>query len=134
LETWETTSVASTAKNSPSRSSYAAYDSSQRRFDPSQINKTPALPASVLFRIYLLRIYLRLYFAGDSLLDAGPVGPVVVLGIVLGAPFAPPLSFIPEPPPDDMPLVPVFFMAFELVFVIAGLFMSCWPAGPVVCA
>ena len=76
---------------------------------------------------------LRAYFAGDSLFEAGPAGPVVVLGIVLGVPFAPPLSFIPEPPPDDIPVVPVFFTASELVFVIPGLVMSCWP-GPVLCA
>jgi hypothetical protein len=53
---------------------------------------------------------------------------VVAFGIVLGLTLAPPLSVIPDPPPGLMPeaapVVPVFFMASELVFVIAGLFIS----------
>ncbi len=77
---------------------------------------------------------LQIYFAGDSLFEAGPVGPVVVLGIVLGVPFAPPLSVIPDPPPDAAPVVPVFLTASELVFVMLGLLMSVCGAGPVFCA
>jgi hypothetical protein len=56
--------------------------------------------------------------------EAGPIGPVVFLGIVLGVPLARPLSVIPEPPPDDMPVVLTFFTAWELVFVILGLSKS----------
>jgi hypothetical protein len=56
------------------------------------------------------------------------------LGIVLGVPFAPPLSVIPDPPPDAAPVVPVFLTASELVFVMLGLLMSVCGAGPVFCA
>ena len=56
--------------------------------------------------------------------EAGPIGRVVVLGVVLGVPLARPLSVIPEPPPDDMPVALTFFTAWELVFVILGLSMS----------
>jgi hypothetical protein len=38
-----------------------------------------------------------------------------------GLPLAPPLSVIPDPPPDDMPVVPDFFMASEFEFVIPDL-------------
>jgi hypothetical protein len=62
------------------------------------------------------------YFGGDSVLEAAPAGPVVVLGIDSGAPLAPPLSVISEPPPDDVPVVSCF-IALEFVFVIAGLFI-----------
>jgi hypothetical protein len=63
------------------------------------------------------------YLGGDSVLEAAPAGPVVVFGIDSGAPLAPPLSVIPEPPPDDVPVVSCF-IALEFVFVIAGLFRS----------
>jgi hypothetical protein len=78
--------------------------------------------------------HLRNYFAGDSDFEAEPAGPVVVFGAIAGVPLAPPFSVIPDEPPDDMPVVPDFFTASELVFVIPGLFMSCCAAGPVVCA
>jgi hypothetical protein len=62
------------------------------------------------------------YFGGVSVLEAAPAGPVVAFGIDSGAPLAPPLSVIPEPPPDDVPVVSCF-IALEFVFVIAGLFV-----------
>jgi hypothetical protein len=72
-------------------------------------------------------LFFSCYLGGDSSFDGAPVGPVVVFGIVLGLPLAPPLSVIPDPPPELMPeaapVVPDFFMASELVFVIAGLFI-----------
>lgn len=81
------------------------------------------------------------YLAGDSSLDAAPVGPVVVLGIEFGVPFAPPGLVIPELPPElapdvDAPVVAgVFCVAPVFEFVIPGLFiLSVWAAGPVVCA
>jgi hypothetical protein len=45
------------------------------------------------------------YLAGDSSFEAAPAGPVVVLGIALGVPFAPPGLVIPEPPPELIPVV-----------------------------
>jgi hypothetical protein len=61
------------------------------------------------------------YFGGDSDFEAEPAGPVVVFGAISGLPLAPPLSVIPDPPPDDMPVVPDFFMASEFEFVIPAL-------------
>ncbi len=87
------------------------------------ITKRPLLMAGVPFGRNF-----QGYF-GDSVFEAGPVGPAVVLGFVSGVPFAPPLSVISDPPPDDIPVVPDFFMAWEFVFVMLGLLMSCWAAG-----
>jgi hypothetical protein len=92
-----------------------------------QVAKTPAHKRAFRFRQ-------RNYFGGVSVFEAEPAGPVVVFGAIVGVPFAPPLSVIPELPPDEVPVVPDFFMASELLFVIPGLFMSCCPAGPVPCA
>jgi len=76
----------------------------------------------------------RAYFSGDSVFEPEPVGPVVVFG---AGPSYGPFSLIPDHPVSllwlfDMPVVPDFFTTSELVFVIPAL--SCWPAGPVVCA
>jgi hypothetical protein len=90
--------------------------------------KTPALERT--FRLGEVRNY----FGGDSDFEAEPAGPVVVFGAIAGVPLAPPFSVVPDAPPDDIPVVPDFFTASELVFVIPGLFMSCCPAGPVVWA
>jgi hypothetical protein len=85
-------------------------------------------------------VFLNFYLAGDSSFDAAPAGPVVVFGIEFGAPFAPPVVVIAEPPPelmpeDDVPVVVDFFTASEFEFVIPGLFMvSVCAAGPVFCA
>lgn len=45
------------------------------------------------------------YLAGDSSFEAAPAGPVVVLGIEVGVPLAPPELVIPEPPPELIPVV-----------------------------
>jgi hypothetical protein len=60
---------------------------------------------------------------GDSSFDAAPVVPVVVFGIELGLPLAPPVVVTAEPPseliPDDAPVGVDFFIASEFEFVIA---------------
>jgi hypothetical protein len=64
------------------------------------------------------------YFGGDSDFEAEPAGPVVVFGAIAGSPLAPPLLVIPDSPPDDMPVVPDFFIPSVFEFVMPGLFMS----------
>jgi hypothetical protein len=63
-------------------------------------NQAAAIPAN--------RIGECFYFAGDSSFDAAPLGPVVVFGIALGFPLAPPVVVIPDPPPELVPLVVLF--------------------------
>ena len=74
------------------------------------------------------------YLAGASSFEAAPAGPVVVLGIVLGVPLAPPGLVMPEPPPELIPVVAPPCIPAPLVMpslVVPGALVAELLVGPV---
>jgi hypothetical protein len=72
-----------------------------------------------------------IYFAGDSFFGAAPLGPVVVFGIELALPWAPPDFVIPEPLPELIPVVVPLFIPERLFMLGAILLVAELLVGPV---